>query len=194
MPPENFFVHTVQFPNADLTDEELAVLVGCRGLVELSLYQNPKLTPVGLNAIGPLPRLKGLNLEGTQCARGGLAFISDYPALENLQLLDVERADGSAMRTLPPCPHLKVLSTTHNVGEDGLTHIAANCPVLESLILNDQTVSSLAPLAHGQHFNICIALAPNLQMRESRLLRHCLNFSVCGSTHQTRPCGIALGQ
>jgi hypothetical protein len=151
LPFEPFFISSVQMAISDVTDEEVAMLAGCRGLIELRLHNNPKLTAAGLKTLGPLPRLESLNLAETACARESLEFISNYPRLTSLFL-----AGGGSQKvlsTLPPCPRLTILETPWadgTVGDQGLQTIARNCPQLTQLTLLDGSDYSLAPLAQLQ--------------------------------------------
>ena len=153
LPQEPFFINHAALQDIDLTDEELAGLAGCRGFETLNLKGNPKLTAAGLKSLGPLPGLKFLDLSHTACARDSLEFIAIYPKLERLSILVSGDSRAGIMQTLPPCPRLISLVTTHlsgSVGDEGLKTIVRQCPCLAELTLMDDEVRSLAPLAQLQ--------------------------------------------
>lgn len=148
IPTKPFFISSVQLAASDMTDEQVVMLAGCRGLQELRLPHNPQLTSAGLKAIGTLPRLEILDLTESACAEESLDFVANYPRLKTL--LIAGGGSKKLLETLPPCPHLTTLHTpwaVGSVGKRGLQTIARQCPALTQLILNDSTVESLTPLS-----------------------------------------------
>ncbi|MBI5758088.1 MAG: SUMF1/EgtB/PvdO family nonheme iron enzyme [Planctomycetales bacterium] len=148
LPQVPFYVSDAGFVDVDLTDVEIAVLAGCRGIIKLDARSNAKLTATGLKNVGPLPRLETLFLDETACARESLEFLSNYPRLSTLAMSGDSRV--GIMQTLPPCLRLTSLTTPYRVGSvgaEGLKTIVRHCPQLTELNLNDSQELSLEPLS-----------------------------------------------
>lgn len=151
LPAEPFWVSDVGLVDVDLTDDEIAVLAGCRGIIKLDVRNNPRLTEVGLKSIGALPRLKTLLIDETACARDSLEFISNYPLLGTLAMSGNGRV--GVLQTIPRSLRLNSLTTPYrpgSVGDQGIQTIAKNCPQLTEFNLIDCQEQSLAPLSQLQ--------------------------------------------
>lgn len=148
LPDEPFYVSDVGFVEVDITDDEIGVLAGCRGLLKLDARANARLTAAGLKNVGALPRLETLMLDETACARESLEFLANYPRLSTLAISGDSRV--GIMQTLPPCHALTSLTTPYrrgSVGDEGLQTIVRHCPKLTELSVNDSQKFSLVPLS-----------------------------------------------
>jgi len=146
LPVEPFCIVNGVFPNADLTDDELGVLTGCRAIDHLQLTGNPKLTAAGLMKLGPLPHLLKLEIGGTSIGNETLAGLGNYPSLKELFAIP-SPINEAGWASLPACPRLEQLITSFQVGDAGLRRIAEQCPELRQLTLFDWSISDLSPLA-----------------------------------------------
>ena len=145
IPEEKFTIQTLEWEGAGLTDEDLAVLKGCRRLVGLRLGGNPQLTASGLQKLGHQPVLATLRLETNRCARESMALLANYPRLVELNLGHAD-CPASAIETLPRCPSLETLRTPALINDAALKVIARQCPALKELWIDSATPSSLSPL------------------------------------------------
>ena len=151
LPPEPFHVHDVGFVQSDVTDEDIALLAGCRGLKRLDLRLNPRVTAAGLQKLGLQPQLEILLLDDTSCARERLQFLTNYPRVKVLSISG-ECPEG-LFQSLPNCPELTMLTTPYRpgcVGDRGMETIARQCPNLRSLAINDDRPLVMAPLSRLQ--------------------------------------------
>ncbi|MFO1041718.1 MAG: protein kinase [Planctomycetaceae bacterium] len=148
LPPEPFHVHDVGFVQSDVTDEDIALLAGCRGLKKLDLRLNPRVTAAGLKTLGLQPKLETLFLDDTSCARESLQFLTNYPRLKVFSISG-ECPEG-LFQSLPSCPELTTLMTPYRpgcVGDKGMETIAQQCPNLRELVISDDRPHTLAPLS-----------------------------------------------
>jgi formylglycine-generating enzyme required for sulfatase activity len=187
--PDPFHVHDVGCVEADVTDEEIAVLAGCRGLVKLDARNNPQLTAAGLKSVGSLPRLETLILDETACARESLEFLANYPRLKALTISGVGR-DG-VFQTLPPCRRLTKLDTTYqpgSVGDAGMQAIARQCPNLTELFLNDSQPHTLAPLSQMRSLRQVHCYSDHLNDEAVSVLAELPDFQSLGIERPTPAC------
>jgi hypothetical protein len=116
LPQDPFYLSDVGFVDTDLTDEEVALLGGCRGILKLDARNNSKLTAAGLKNVGSLPRLETLSLDETACAREDLEFVSNYPRLRTLSIIGLGTAGTHECRRLAASHTIYQSGTTDNLG------------------------------------------------------------------------------
>ncbi|GEM_PF-2826810 len=146
LPAEPFCILDLEFQGDHLTDDELAVLVGCRRLESLDLRANAKLTAAGLTQLGSLPFLKTLDVGGTGVGDQALGWLTNCPSLTQISAVHTPMS-AAGWESLPPCPRLTKIATSQRVGVAGLQRIVEQCPELRDLWIDDETIPDLNPLA-----------------------------------------------
>ncbi len=151
IPSQKFSIRDAQLVGVDLSNEELEVLVGCKGLQSLRLNGNPRLKVSNLKKLGPLLDLKVLDVETCDMSDLTLDFLSAYPSLEELGLNSTSATTPRGLLlSLPRLPKLRSLFlpyTAGAVGNTGLQKVCQQCPKLESVFVpSDPEIATLLPL------------------------------------------------
>ena len=152
LPDEPFCILVVGFQGLQITDDELAVLVGCRAIEKLDLTDQRKVTAAGLMQLGSLPFLRELFIGGSGVGDEAIASLTNYPSLISLATftgpgsINPLPISSAGWESLPPCPRLRELYTSFQVGDAGLRRIVEQCPELRQLSLFDWSISDLSPL------------------------------------------------
>jgi eukaryotic-like serine/threonine-protein kinase len=132
--------------NENLQDEELVLLHNCRNLVGLKIINQKKITDNGLLALGRLPSLKTLLLDGTPVSDMGLKSLDGFP---NLLVFNSFGANVSetGLTYLKNCPKLENVGVSP-IPEKTLLMLREHCKDLNQIfwIGGDGTPFSLAPL------------------------------------------------